>query len=79
MSSYFFGGFSAYRIEPSGRRLNHSGCCLQPGMIRRALDGEVERDLHAEAAAGVDEAAEIVERAELRMHRVVAALPLPMA
>ena len=48
---------------------------LQPGMIRRALDGEVERHLHVEAAAGVDEAAEIVERAELGMHRVVAALP----
>jgi len=23
MSSYFFGGFSAYLIEPSGRYLNH--------------------------------------------------------
>jgi len=26
MSSYFFGGFSAYWIVPSGRFLNHSGC-----------------------------------------------------
>ena len=47
MSSYFFGGFSAYWIEPSGRRLNHSGCSVQPGMVGRALDGEIERDFHA--------------------------------
>ena len=31
MSSYFFGGFSAYRIEPSGRRRNHCGCSLSQG------------------------------------------------
>ena len=31
MSSYFFGGFSAYWIEPSGRRRNHSGCSLTQG------------------------------------------------
>jgi hypothetical protein len=47
MSSYFFGGFSANLIEPSGRQSNHSGMLLEPGMIRRALDGEVERDLQA--------------------------------
>ena len=28
MSSYFFGGFSANWIEPSGRWRNHSGCSL---------------------------------------------------
>ena len=44
-------------------------------MIRRALDGEVERHLHVQAAAGIDEAAEVVERAEFGMHGVVAALP----
>ena len=48
---------------------------LEPGMVGRALHGEVERDLHVRAAAGLDQAAEIVERAELRMDRVVAALP----
>src|SRR6516225_2049569 len=31
MSSYFFGGFSEYWIEPSGLRLNHSGCCASQG------------------------------------------------
>ena len=31
MSSYFFGGFSAYLIVPSGRQSNHSGCSLIQG------------------------------------------------
>ena len=43
-------------------------------MIGRALHGEIERDLHAVLAAGRHETAEIVERAELRMDGVVAAL-----
>ena len=74
MSSYFFGGFSAYRIEPSGRQSNHLRMLPQPGMIRRALDGEIERDLHAVRGRGVAQAAEILERAERRMDRVVPAL-----
>ena len=53
-------------IEPSGRQLNQSGCSLQPRMVRRALDREVERDLEAVLARRGDEPAEIVERAELR-------------
>ena len=74
MSSYFFGGFSAYFIEPSGRRLNQSGCCFSHGMIRRALHGEVERDLDARAACRRRrKRAEVLERAELGMDRVVAA------
>ena len=43
-------------------------------MVGRALDGEVERDLEAEGPRALDEAVEVVERAELRMHRGVAAL-----
>jgi hypothetical protein len=31
MSSYFFGGFSANLIVPSGRQSNHSGCSLIHG------------------------------------------------
>ena len=31
MSWYFLGGFSAWRIEPSGRRQNHSGCSCTQG------------------------------------------------
>ena len=31
MSWYFFGGFSAYAIEPSGRVVNHSGCSATHG------------------------------------------------
>src|SRR5262245_33632660 len=45
----------------------------QPRVIGRALDGEVERDLHAMIVAGADEATEVVERAKLRMHGVVPA------
>ena len=31
MSWYFFGGFSAYWIVPSGRVLNHYGCSATYG------------------------------------------------
>lgn len=37
MSWYFFGGFSAYAIEPSARLLNHSGCCFTHGWSGEAL------------------------------------------
>ena len=43
-------------------------------MVGRALHGEVERDLHSVPTAGGDEPAEIVERAEFGMNRIVAAL-----
>src|SRR5262249_5449213 len=46
---------------------------LHPGMIGRALQRIVERDLHAEALGGRDEAVEVVDRAELRMNRSVTA------
>ena len=46
----------------------------EPGMVGRALDGEVERDLHPVVGAGFDQAPEIVERAKLGMHRVMSAL-----
>ena len=42
-------------------------------MIGRALHGEVERDLHVVLLAGRDEIAEILQRAQFRMHRIVAA------
>jgi hypothetical protein len=47
---------------------------LQPGVIRRALHREIERDFHIVLAADADESAEVVKRAELRMHGVVAAV-----
>ena len=47
---------------------------LQPRMVGRALHGEIERDFHLVRVAGVDQAAEILERAELRLDRVVAAV-----
>ncbi len=49
------------------------GMLTQPGMIGRALDGEVERDLEAMIACGRDQSAEILERPERGMQRVVTA------
>ena len=43
-------------------------------MIGRALDGEIERQLHAVLGRGVAQPAKIVERAERGVDRVVAAL-----
>ena len=73
MSWYFFGGFSAYLIVPSGRWRNQSGCSVDVRMIGRRLVGEVERDLEAVLTRRADEAVEIVDRAEPRLHRLVPA------
>src|SRR3982074_1959292 len=45
-------GLSAVRIEPSGRRLNHCGCCLQAGSDAIESKGgtiapHLSRPLHA--------------------------------
>ena len=79
MSSYFFGRI--FRIAHRAVRpaLEPLRMLLQPGMIGRALHGEVERDLHAERSAGRDELAEILQRAQFRMHGVVAAFGAPIA
>ena len=74
MSWYFFGGFSAYWIVPSGRVLNHVGCSRHPRVVGRRLEGDVERDLEPVARRRGDEAVEVVERAELRVDAGVAAL-----
>ena len=46
---------------------------LQPRMIGRALHGEVECDLHVVLLARRHQGAEILQRAELRVHGVMAA------
>ena len=74
MSWYCLGGFSAYLSVPSGRWWNHSGCSLQPRVVGRALDREVERDLDAELGGALRPALEVGDRAELGVDRVVAAL-----
>ena len=73
MSWYFFGGFSAYAIVPSGRVVNHSGCSVTHGWSGRALQCEVERDLHAELVGALRRTREVLDRAEFRVDRVVAA------
>src|SRR5207237_1038660 len=57
-----------------GPPLEPVGVLREPGVIERALNGEIERDLHSMLGAGRDQAAEVIERAELGMDRVVAAL-----
>ena len=47
---------------------------LDPRVVGRALQREVQRDLHAEVAGARDERVEVVDRAQLGVDRVVAAL-----
>ena len=49
------------------------GVLAQPRMVGRALDREVERDVHSELVRGRGELSHILERSKLGMHRVVAA------
>jgi hypothetical protein len=68
MSSYFFGGFSANLIVPSGDTEPFL-VLLHPRMVGGALDREIERHLHAALGSRGDKAPEIIERAEIGMHR----------
>ena len=45
-------------MVPSGRTVNHSGCATQ-GWSGAALQGEVQRHLHAQVAGAVDERVEV--------------------
>ena len=47
---------------------------LDPGVVRGRLEREVERDLHAELPGALDEGAEVLHRAQLRVDGVVPAL-----
>ncbi len=73
MSSYFFGGFSANLIVPSGRQSNHSGCSLIHGWSGEHWMAKSMRDLEPVLVRGVDQPLEGVEVAEFGMQRVVAA------
>ena len=74
MSSYFFGGFSAYLIVPSGRQSNHSGCSLIQGWSGEHWIAKSIAISSPWSRAARDQPAEVLERAELGMDRVVAAL-----
>ena len=74
MSWYFLGGFSAYLIGAVGPVPEPLGMLADVGMVGRALEGDVQRDLEAELARARDQAVEVVERAELGMDRLVPAL-----
>ncbi len=49
------------------------GMLFDVGMVRRALEGEIEGDFDAVAAGGLDQRVEILERAKFRVNRFVAA------
>src|SRR4029453_4865222 len=42
----------------------------QPWMVERALHGEIERDLHAELLAGVNEMPELLKRSQFTLRGV---------
>ena len=69
MSWYFLGGFSAYFSVPSGRRWNHSGCSVEPRVVGRALDREVEAISQPTSRAARDQPLELRERPELGVDR----------
>ncbi len=58
-------------VGPGGEPLR---VLAHPRVVGRALQGEVERDLHAELACAGDEGVEVLQGAEVRVDRVVAAL-----
>ena len=62
MSWYFFGGFSAYAIDPSARVVNHSGCSFTQGWsgdacsarsIATSSPRSLARDTNASKSANV--------------------------
>src|SRR5690606_27515986 len=50
------------------------GMLSDPGMIGRALQGKIECDLELELAGSLDQAPEVFERAQLRVHGGVPAV-----
>ena len=56
-----------------GAPLEPLGMLADPRMVRRALHGEIQRDLHVVCATGFDQAVKVVERSKLRMQGIVAA------
>ena len=74
MSWYFFGGFSAYAMEPSARWENHSGCSVTHGWSGEACRAKSMRDLETERLGLGHEPVEGLEVAEVGMDGVVAAL-----
>ena len=61
-------------MVPSGNSVNHCAVFARPGMIRCALQCQVQRHLHAQVARRGDEVVEVVDGAQIRVDGVVAAL-----
>ena len=74
MSWYFFGGFSAYAMEPSARLENHSGCSVTHGWSGEACSAKSSATSSPRDLRLGHEPVEGVEVAEVGMDGVVAAL-----
>src|SRR5690606_11919878 len=57
-----------------GTELEPFRMLFDPGMVGRALDGEIQRDLHAVPLGRGNEAAKILQRSEIRMDGGMTAL-----
>ena len=74
MSWYFFGGFSAYAIVPSARLVNHSGCFVTHGWSGEHCSAKSSATSMPSSCVLGDEGVEVLDRAEVGVDRVVAAL-----
>ena len=78
MSWYFLGGFSAY-LGPVGPAVEPVRVLGQPRVVGRCVDREVQAHVHVVLGRRGAERADVVDRPQLRVHGVVAALGEPTA
>ncbi len=74
MSWYFFGGFSAYWIVPSGRWRNHSGCSVTHGWSGEHWKARSRATSMPFSGRRPTSVAHVVDGAEVGVHRGVPAL-----
>ena len=74
MSWYFFGGFSAYAIVPSARVVNHSGWLVTQGWSGAHCSARSSATSRPTVVGLGDEGVEVVDRAEVGVDGVVAAV-----
>ena len=79
MSWYFLGGFSAYCTVPSGRQQEPLRVLLDLGVVRRALEGDIQGNLDVIFLGFGHQVLEILQGAELRVDGLVPPSSEPMA
>ena len=73
MSSYFFGGFSAYSDRAVRPFVEPIGMLFDVRMIGRAIDGEIQGNFHSAFAHLFLKPIEIGQRPKRRLDRLVSA------